>query len=221
MKKRFFLSLALVSLLVFTGCYSLSTYQNADTVREGKFAGGIGVGVTQLADSDPDTTVDDIVNEFLADSQIVEFFLRYGLTENMDMGVKLSSLHLSLDWKWRVLDLGIFKIATDFGGVYTNLFSILTGWALFGNVIFDISPVDSISIYFGPKYQYTSLGFGDQSFLDQHYYGVFIGFRFQLGVIAFMPEVAFYKIALSAEDINASADDGFLFQPGVAIQFGF
>ena len=221
MKKRFFLSLALVSLLVFTGCYSLSTYQNADTVREGKFAGGLGIGVLQFADPDTDGGAILDTNEFMNDYQMMELFLRYGLTENMDMGFKIYSTNLSMDWKWRFIDLGIFRVATDIGGVYSNFFG-LTGWAINGNLIFDIRPVDAISLYFGPKYQYVSYGFTDDiDVVPQHYYGGFVGFKFQLGAIALMPEVAFYKVAMNAEDINASTDDGFLFQPGVAIQFGF
>ena len=221
MRVKTFLKIMLLSVIIlFAGCYSLTTYQNADTVREGKIAAGLGFSVYQIkANTEGDTTA----NDFLNDWQIMELFFRYGLNDNMDIGFKIYSLNLSIDYKWRFLDLGFFKSAINVGGIYSNVFG-LNGWGAFGNLIFDIRPTDAISLYFGPKYMYTHYNWTDDfsgDVVPEHYYGGFLGLKFKLKAISIMLEVNAYKVAFDTKDINADFSDGFLWQPGIALQFGY
>ena len=222
MKRRLLQILFLGIVIAFGGCYSLSTYQNADTTREGKVSGGIGISVLQFVESDSNTDVID-TNEFMKDYQLMELFLRYGLTDNMDLELKLYASNLSLGWKWRFLDLSIFRVAFYGGAVYTNLL-ITSGYGAFANLILDINPTKWLSIYLGPKYMYTHYNFTDDfegSGLPDNYYGGFLGLKFKLKAINILLEVNAYKVVFDMKDASMTSDEGFVIQPGIALQFGY
>ena len=220
MKRKILQILLLGIIIAFGGCYSLTTYENADTIRPGKIAGGVGFSIYQVSSK---TGADTVANDFLNDWKIMELFFRYGINDNMDLGFKLYSTNLSLDYKWRFLDLGLFKAAINFGGVYSSLFKI-DGWGAFGNFIFDIRPTDAISIYFGPKYMYTHYNLSSDFSGDgapSNYYGGFLGLKIKLKGIALMLELNAYKVAFDMKDASLSTDEGFFWQPGIAVQFGY
>ncbi len=228
MKRKLVSLIAVLAIVIFGGCYSMSTYQTADTVPEGKFSGGVGFSTLQMdTSSDTDSTAEDVANSFLGGFQMLELFFRYGIADNMDIGFKLYSSNLALDFKWRMLPReSMFRAAINAGAVYTSLI-FTSGWGVYVNAILDFTPAKWITIYFGPKYMYThyNIDFDESSDSDgifpEHYYGGFIGISLNFGKLSLRPEVSFYKIAFNLNDINTSTDEGYLFQPGIALNFGY
>jgi hypothetical protein len=222
MKRKIITSILVIALMVFAGCYSLTTYQNADTVPAKQVRAGIGISYLNVTDtSDSDTDSD---NNFIGSIPMTEMLFRIGLSDSMDIGFKLYGINLSFDWKWRLTSReSPFRIATDFGGIYQNLFGV-QGFSGFGNLIFDFRFSDSISLYFGPKAQYSTYVVIGESTTNvdfaQIYYGGFIGFQFDLGKVTLTPEVDVYKLAFRYKDETADID-ALLFQPGISIGFNF
>jgi len=95
---RLFFSLVL--LVFFSACFSVSSYQTADTITKGKTELGIGLAVVKT-------------DNYIAGSgeghstPILEFISRYGVLDNLDFGLKLSGFeYLDLDFKFRLLSFG-------------------------------------------------------------------------------------------------------------------
>lgn len=95
MKSPAFRWLTIPLALTFSGCMSLSTYQTADTVEEGKSKWGVGFSQSYIVLNDEEQPYD--INSVVTP----EFSIRVGMSENTDLGLKLYPVAVIIDVKHR------------------------------------------------------------------------------------------------------------------------
>ena len=201
--------------MVAMGCPSLSTLQTVDTVPTGetRFA----VGAEAVGASGGGTS---------GAAPQIEFGIRHGLTDNLDIGGKIYVAGLELGVKYQYLT-GSFDgaIAPAISGMYFGT-SEGSGGFLYIHLpfLFDVDVSDTFSFAFGPKFLYAVV-FGDVTegeddidfSSDGLLGGLYLGFPFRLGdAFWLVPEINLYT-GLATE---GDAFDVLLWQGGIGLLFG-
>src|SRR4051812_22691591 len=158
--------------LALTGCPSLSTMQTPRTVPQGQVRLGLGfeaVGIKPPARTDSSTGT-------TTPSQSVTFpqfelTLRYGVTDNLDIGGKLYLIGAEAGLKYQFLrgplDVAIAPAASyiSIGSSSGDSSSSISATYLHLPVLFGLNINENVAISFGPKFLYTiaSVTAGDTS----------------------------------------------------------
>ena len=203
-------ALAVAFTFSLTGCIQVSSWQTARTVGEGN--GEILVALGALGISDP------LGDETDAGIGTMELMGRYGVSEKVDLGIKISSFSSYVfDAKFQLIGDRDAQFALAVGpGIGITAF-VGTNGIFQGHVPIHMSvhPSDRFAFYFTPKYA-SQFTLGDGAL---HYLGGSLGLEFGRKV-KFGLDVSFVNL-LNDQD----ADDIFeefglqLFQVGFGAKF--
>jgi hypothetical protein len=148
--------------LALTGCPSLSTMQTPRTVPQGQVRFGLGfeaVGIKTAARTDSSTGT-TTPSESVTFPQF-ELTLRYGVTDNLDIGGKLYLIGAEAGFKYQFLrgplDVAIAPAASyiSIGSSSGDTSSSVSATYLHLPVLFGFNLNDNVAISFGPKFLYT------------------------------------------------------------------
>ena len=174
---------------IFTGCASLSTMQTARVTEKGKF--------DYLVDGGSAIYGDMSTKPY----PIAEFGLRYGITDHLDMGFKISTSTISiLDLKYQFLGDKNSKFAGSIGlgggiamGIADSRVSFIYDTML--PIYFSYHPTDWLSLYCSPKYILQKMDdtsdYEKYNTTFKHYYGASTGIRIGKR-IAFLAEYSLF-----------------------------
>ena len=193
LKISFFVVL-LAIIFVFSSCITMSTMQTARVTEKGKFSTGIGFVLMNAGVSSPGISILDL-----------EVGTRYGVTDRMDVGARISSMGAaSTDAKYQFLGDKKSVFAGSAGLAVEYLYSVrANSYDLVLPVYFSYHPLDWLSIYGSPKYflkyVYTyDLYHNTNSNTFSHWYGTTGGIR--LGRrIAFIAEYSYFRTNVLSE----------------------
>ena len=200
MLDRVFVALVPLALLVVTGCPSLSTMQTPATVPKGALRVGMGLESLGFTQKDSEGISTNTFGQY-------ELNARYGVTDNVDLGVKLYGIGIEVGGKYQFvkgdfeaaiapavsyvsLDLSIDGPKTTTGITYLHL-PLLFGYKL----------VDSLELAFGPKAVYmivvdSTIGSSNQSSVTSTGFaaGGFASIQLRIGKAFWIaPEINVYK----------------------------
>jgi hypothetical protein len=212
--------------LALTGCPSLSTMQTPRTVPQGQVRFGLGfeaVGIKTSARTDSSTGT-------TTPSQSVTFpqfelTLRYGVTDNLDIGGKLYLIGAEAGFKYQFLrgplDVAIAPAASyiSIGSSSGDSSSSISATYLHLPVLFGLNINENVAISFGPKFLYTiaSVTAGDTSdrasaATSGLWVGGYVSLPLKVGHAFWVaPEINVYR---------PLKEDVLLYQGGLALLFG-
>jgi len=212
--------------LALTGCPSLSTMQTPRTVPQGQVRFGLGfeaVGIKTAArtDSAGNTTPSESVTfpQF-------ELTLRYGVTDNLDIGGKLYLIGAEAGFKYQFLrgplDVAVAPAASyiSIGSSSNGSSSSLSATYLHLPVLFGLNLNDNVAISFGPKFLYTiaSISASDSgndrssAATSGLWVGGYVSLPLKVGHAFWLaPEINVYR---------PLKEDVLLYQGGLALLFG-
>ena len=213
--------------LTLAGCPSLSTMQTPRTVPQGQVRFGLGfeaVGIKTAAKTDTATNT-------TTPSQSVTFpqfelTLRYGVTDNLDIGGKLYLIGAEAGFKYQFLrgplDVAIAPAASyiSFGSSSGDSSGSISATYLHLPVLFGFNLNDNVTISFGPKLLYTiasitaSDSTNDRSSAATSglWVGGYLSLPLKVGHAFWIaPEINVYR---------PLKEDVFLYQGGLALLFG-
>lgn len=181
---------------LLSGCLSLSSYQTAEALPEGKSQFGVGLTVTTIK---PDPASVDVIYEDIS-YFTPEIMYRAGVGGNFDMGAKLwftyPAIGIVVDGKYQFVDGDKFDMAVDLGVGYSG---VETGSADTRISFVDVVPAllmtyhfsDKASLTLTPKFLYRKPS-GAVASDAEHYTGATL--MLALGrKIRVMPEVGYFK----------------------------
>lgn len=219
--KAGFLVLGVVMAVVGTGCPSLSTLQLPRTVPRGQvrfaFAPEV-VGAHTTGDT--------------ATAPQTEFAIRYGVSDNIDVGAKLYLLGAEFGAKFMLLrgglDLAVAPAASYFSFSSSSSGTSVSSSFLYLHlpIIFGANLNDSLTLGFGPKFMYVA-GFGSASDTSSSAFasgnamfaGLFVNLPIRVGDAFWIaPEINVYSNISNSGP--AGAFDVTMFQGGLAFMFG-
>jgi len=174
---------------IFAGCASFSTMQTARVTEKGKIDFIVDGGSAYYADMPPDRY------------PVSELGLRYGITDHLDMGYKISITNISiLDFKYQFWGDKKSKFAGSIGlgggiamGAADGTVAFIYDTML--PFYFSYHPNDWLSLYCSPKYILQKID--NKSYDGQyestltHYYGASAGIRMGKRV-AFLAEYSLF-----------------------------
>jgi hypothetical protein len=201
---------------VCAGCPSFSTLQTPRTVPEGELRfGALAGGAGALSDeAGPGPR-----------SAQFELSARYGLTERVDVGVKLYALGIEASLKWWMvrgpLDLAIApavsyasfddRMGTQFNAFYAHL-PLLLGWNISDRVTLSFGP----KLMFGYQFRRGDVVRDDLLLIDGLLMGAYVSVPIRIGRAFWIaPEINAYS-NLS----NGAIGDTTIYQGGIAFLFG-
>ena len=200
--------------IVWWGCPSLSTFQTVDTVPEGETRFAVGAEALGVSADSGGGTVPQI-----------EFGMRYGLSDNLDLGAKLFLAGLEMGVKYQFMN-GSFDaaIAPAASFSYFSSGDASTGFLYVHlPVLFGYNLSDSFAVAFGPKFIYAAV-FGDITVEEDStdfsgdglLGGGFVSFPIKLGDAFWIaPEINIY-----APFTGDTAFESLWWQGGLAFMFG-
>ena len=212
--------------LALTGCPSLSTMQTPRTVPLGQVRFGLGfeaVGIKTAARSDSSTGT-TTPSQSVTFPQL-ELSLRYGVTDNLDIGGKLYLIGAEAGFKYQFLrgplDVAVAPAASyiSFGSSSGSSSSSISATYLHLPVLFGLNLNDNVAISFGPKFLYTiaSIAAGDTSDRSSAatsglWIGGYVSLPLKVGHAFWIaPEINVYR---------PLKEDVLVYQGGLALLFG-
>jgi len=214
--QREWLLLVLAVALACGGCPSFSTLQTPRTVPEGELrfaalAGGAGA----LSDEEGPGPR----------SAQFELSARYGLSDSVDVGVKLYSLGIEAGVKWLMLrgpiDIAIApavsyasfddQMGTSFNAFYAHL-PLMFGWNISDRVTLSFGP----KLMFGYQFRSGDVVRDDLLLIDGMLVGLYVSVPIRIGRAFWIaPEVNAYTNVT-----NGAVGDITIYQGGLAFMFG-
>jgi len=208
--------LVLAVALAWAGCPSFSTLQTPRTVPEGELrfaalAGGAGA----LSDEEGPGPR----------SAQFELSARYGLSDSVDVGVKLYSLGIEAGVKWLMLrgpiDIAIApavsyasfddQMGTSFNAFYAHL-PLMFGWNISDRVTLSFGP----KLMFGYQFRSGDVVRDDLLLIDGMLVGLYVSVPIRIGRAFWIaPEVNAYTNVT-----NGAVGDITIYQGGLAFMFG-
>jgi hypothetical protein len=215
MKNVFFL---IASLFLLNGCASLSGFHTGKTVGENNGEILLSLNLANAPDFTGDEEIDDAIGNVFFPN--IEFGGRYGVTEKLDVGLKLNtSLNLLVDTKYQIVgdQESPFAMAVGAGFGTFGLISVNGALLNFQVPLYtSFHPADNVAIYLSPRYigQFGLTVAGNSSLLN--YLGSNFGVEFGRNDFRFGFDFAYYSLANS----NLSDDsDAQLLQFGIGAKF--
>lgn len=206
-KQKISMSFLAITAILLSSCASMTSFQTARTTDKGKFGYGFGGGSvsSSLAIKDVDTI--NISAPFL------EFSGRYGISDKLDIGAKLTLIGTSvLDAKYQFLGdkkskfassagfgLGYISITGD--DIKSNIFDIIVP------MYFSYHPTDWLAIYANPKYVLrlnSYSGDNESGSSNSNWYGLTSGLRFGKRV-GFLVEYSYFANNQFSQPFNQVA----------------
>jgi len=214
--QREWLLLVLAVALACGGCPSFSTLQTPRTVPEGelRFAALAGGAGALSDDEGPGPR-----------SAQFELSARYGLSDNVDVGVKLYSLGIEAGVKWLMLrgpiDIAIApaisyasfddQMGTSFNAFYAHL-PLMFGWNISDRVTLSFGP----KLMFGYQFRSGDVVRDDLLLIDGILVGLYVSVPIRIGPAFWIaPEINAYTNVS-----NAPVGDITIYQGGLAFMFG-
>lgn len=223
--------LAIVGFVVLLpACPSLSTLQTPSTVPEGEVRFALGLEAVGASGED----VGGSSTSFVAPQ--FEFAVRYGVTDNIDLGGKIFAIGGELGMKYQFLE-GSFDgaVAPSLSFIsFSSSTTAVDGTTADESVsilymhlpfLFGANVSDTITVGFGPKFMYV-LAFGDvevsgegaSATMQGLMGGLYLGLPIQVGDAFWIaPEINVYT-QLAVEDVDAFSD--LVWQGGLGLYFG-
>jgi hypothetical protein len=175
----------ITGLWLVSGCASMSCMQTARVTEKGRFVGGFGGGAVSVGLG----VMDSSNKEVIFRAPFAEIFARYGVTEKLDLGAKLTIIGtFLLDGKYQFQGNSESKFANS-AGAGIGFMSISAGDYI--NKIKDIHfpyyfsfhPTNWLGIYTNPRYvlRLTNSTYKNDSSVKNsttHWYGMTGGLRF-------------------------------------------
>jgi len=181
MKKRItFISTVIATVILFSGCASMSTMQTAKTTEKGEIGYSFGGGYvnTEMPLGETDT--------LSLKAPILEAGARYGVSENFDVGGKITIIGTAVaDAKYQFIGdknskfagsagLGLGYMSVESGETESKIFDLMVP------AYFSYHPADWLAVYSSPKYVYRINSYdtnGETASQTNHWYGVGGGMR--------------------------------------------
>ncbi len=187
-------STAVILAILLSSCVSMSTMQTARVTEKGEVGYGFGGGMVNS--EIPIGTLDTLS----IGAPFLEASARYGLTDKLDVGAKLTIIGTSsVDAKYQFLgdNKSLIAGSIGLGAGYLSITNDETESVIVDLMVpayFSIHPVDWLSLYCSPKYLYRINGYtsnGVTGFSNSHIYGATAGIR--LGKkFAFLAEYSYF-----------------------------
>jgi hypothetical protein len=198
--------MAVVLALFFSGCASMSTMQTARTTNKGEFGGGGGMGYVNTkiplgTDTAGNTTSINLKAPFMEGSA------RYGITDNLDLGVKLTIIGTAtMDAKYQFIGdkTSLFAASAGFGLGYlsissgdskSNVYDIMVPFYA------SVHPAEWFAVYVSPKYVLRLNSYTENAksgFSNSHWYGGTGGLKFGKKT-SFMIEYSYFRNSAMSE----------------------
>ena len=182
------------ALLFLSSCASMSTMQTARTIAKGEVGFGFGGGMvkSELPLGDLDT--------ISINAPFVEASARYGVTDNLDFGVKITIIGTAcVDGKYQFMGTKESKLAGAVG-IGVGYLSVTSGdWKskifdIMSPLYFSYHPATWLAVYCSPKYTLRLNSYSDnknKGTSTSSWYGVTGGMR--LGKrVAFLAEYSYF-----------------------------
>lgn len=177
------LSFVAAVLFLLTGCVSMSTMQTARTTEKGDIAGGGGIGLAGYDNGAVDTAGNSMGSISVP---FIELYGRYGITDHLDIGAKLTIIGTFLvDGKYQLLGDAQSKTALSAGFGFGFLTMKSENYI---NKIRDIHipiyasyhPAEWFALYINPRYvmrMNNSTNYGKKDNYTSNWWGATGGIR--------------------------------------------
>ena len=216
MKRLLYVSLFAL-LVPLSGCFSYTTLHTATPVEKGTGQVNISAGFFGIGDG---------ASGGVATVPAPEFAGRYGVADDMDLGIKLFFLGTAFDFNWAVVNNENLAFALN-PSVSVSSFSLgveggdrasLTYGTALMNLLLDVKPSEMVTLTIGAKpgwlYAVGSAG-GESNAATGFVAGGMAGLQVKLSdIFALMPS---FDIIVPVTDDTA----GYFFSGGVGFQFFF
>ena len=151
----------LISIIFFTGCASLTGYQDGKSIGEGNGEAIISLNFSQ-SPSFTDLVDSSGINEITRFAfPNIEVGGRYGATEKLDVTLRMNTnLNIALGAKYQVVGNRTSDFALGIGAE-AGTFGLITGlWNVQVPVFASFHPNERMAIYISPRYiyQFTTIG---------------------------------------------------------------
>lgn len=160
-------AILLAGMAAFTGCASLTGFQDGRTLGQDNGEIGVSLNFSQSPDFDDwEDQVDDSVNVDIPQLYFpsFEFSGRYGVAEKVDIGVRLNTnLNLGVSGKFQVVGDQESPFAMSLGAE-VGTFGLVSGlWNVQIPVFLSVHPSERFAWYLTPRYiyQFTSYAGAD------------------------------------------------------------
>ena len=195
-KKTFILALSLFALIFMNACVSFSSHQTAEVLKEDQVEWGEGIGYLMF-DYDIDTTDANGNKTTKHESTSVPYFpetiFRFGIDNNMDVGIKVAGViaNIEVDLKYQVLQIGdktsntTISVQPSASGMVMGDFKMYK----FGMGLLASQRISERMAFYGNlKYNYLAVSISDSSndgdgasdaFADGNLYTAAVGFSYE------------------------------------------
>ncbi len=211
-----FIALMLAGMAAFTGCASLTGFQDGRTLGQDGGELGVSLNFSQSPDfNDWEDVAEDSVNVDIPELFFpsFEFSGRYGVADKVDIGVRLNTnLNLGVSGKFQVVGDSESQFAMSLGAE-VGTFGLVSGlWNVQIPVFLSVHPSERFAWYLTPRYiyQFTSYAGADNglSYLGGNT-GIMFGGRNKFGI-----DIGYYSLSVSEGEGNLG-----LLQIGLGARF--
>jgi hypothetical protein len=194
-KSMMLLVMSILALTFVSGCYSFSSHQTAEVLDKDQVEWGEGFGYYMFdytVDTyDENNNVSGTKNETFSLPYVPETIFRFGITDNMDAGIKLAGIfaNIEADVKFQLLQVGD-KVSNFTLSVQPSISGLVFGdisMYKFGAGLLASKRINSRVVFYGNiKYNYlmvtvdeNSTDTGSDAFGDGSLYTTALGFSFE------------------------------------------
>ena len=199
----------MVSIIIYTGCASLTGYQDGKSIGEGNGEAMITLNFSQspsFSDLEDSIGINEIPRIGFPN---IEVGGRYGATEKLDVTVRMNSnLNIGVGTKYQIIGDQLSNFAMGLGAEVST-FGLISGlWNVQIPVFTSFHPSEKFSIYASPRYiyQFQSLaGIEGWSYIGGNI-GLLLGSRHKFGIDAGFYQVGaagIQKVGLTSIGIGA------------------
>lgn len=196
--KTYFFGLMILSSLLFTGCASLTGYQDGRSVGEGNGEGMISLNLSQspsFTDLEDSLGIDEIPSFRFPN---IELSGKYGVTEKLDVTLRMNTnLNLGVGAKYQLIGDRSSEFALGIGAE-AGTFGLITGlWNVQLPLYTSFHPTEKFTIYASPRYIYqfsTIGGVEGWNYLGGNF-GFLFGSRHKFGL-----DIGYYQVGATGVD---------------------
>lgn len=196
--KTYFFELMILSSLLFTGCASLTGYQDGRSVGEGNGEAMISLNFSQSPTFSDLEELDEIEEIPRFAFPNIELAGKYGATEKLDVTLRMNTnLNLGVGAKYQLIGDRSSEFALGLGAE-AGTFGLITGlWNVQLPLYTSFHPTEKFSIYASPRfiYQFTTIGGTEGwNYLGGNF-GFLFGSRHKFGL-----DIGYYQVGATGVD---------------------